>query len=101
MSTKIKVAEAPTITILAQDGRDLLKIHPDGRVEGEIEDASEAGRRFVEAIRGEYRPKREDVDRVARVMLAAWEEAEGAPVNPSYVATFADMARAVLRGWGN
>lgn len=36
------------------------------------------------------------VDRIARVMLAAWEHAEGEPVSASYVATFADMARAVL-----
>lgn len=47
-------------------------------------------------------------DRIARVLMAAWEEAEGKPVNPSHVATFADMARAVLdtlgarteRRWG-
>lgn len=36
------------------------------------------------------------VDHVARVLMAAWEKAEGKPVTPSYVATFADMARAVL-----
>jgi hypothetical protein len=33
---------------------------------------------------------------LARVLMAAWEKAEGKPVNPSYVATFADMARAAL-----
>ena len=37
-----------------------------------------------------------EVARVARVLMAAWEKAEGKPVSVSYVATFADMARAVL-----
>lgn len=36
-----------------------------------------------------------EVNRVARILLAAWEEAEGRPVGVSYVSTFADMARAV------
>lgn len=36
------------------------------------------------------------VNHVARVLMDAWEKAEGKPVSPSYVATFADMARAVL-----
>jgi hypothetical protein len=39
---------------------------------------------------------RDEVDRIARLLMAAWEKAEGKPVTPSYVATFADMARAVL-----
>jgi hypothetical protein len=39
---------------------------------------------------------RAEVDVLARVLMAAWEKAEGKPVNPSYVATFADMARAAL-----
>ncbi len=37
-----------------------------------------------------------EVARVARVLMAAWEKAEGRPVSVSYVATFADLARAVL-----
>lgn len=37
-----------------------------------------------------------DVDTLARVLMAAWEAAEGKPVSASYVATHADMARAVL-----
>lgn len=37
-----------------------------------------------------------DVDRVARVLMAAWEEAEKARVGVTYVASFVDMARAVL-----
>jgi hypothetical protein len=41
----------PTITIRANDNRPLLTIKPDGTVEGEIEDASEAARLFVEHIR--------------------------------------------------
>lgn len=40
--------------------------------------------------------RRDRVDRYARVMMAAWEKAEGEPVSVSYVATFADMARAVV-----
>lgn len=36
------------------------------------------------------------VDDVARTLIAAWERAEGTPVNASYVATHADMARALL-----
>jgi hypothetical protein len=41
----------PTICIKANDGRALLTIKPDGTVEGEIEDASEAARVFVDHIR--------------------------------------------------
>lgn len=37
-----------------------------------------------------------EVNRLARVMMTAWEKAEGKPVNVSYVATFVDMARAVV-----
>lgn len=38
-----------------------------------------------------------ELDRLTRVLIAAWEAAEGRQVNPSYVATFCDMARAVMR----
>ena len=37
--------------ILAEDGRELLAIHMDGTVEGEIEDAGEAASRFVAYVR--------------------------------------------------
>ena len=40
------------------------------------------------------------VDTTARLLMAAWEKAEGKPVSASYVATFADMARAVLEAFG-
>lgn len=40
-------------------------------------------------------PPRTETDRLARLMIAAWEKVEG-PVTPSYVATFADMAKAVV-----
>ena len=40
---------------------------------------------------------RADVDQMARVLMAEWERVEGKPVNVSYVATFADMARVALR----
>jgi hypothetical protein len=38
---------------------------------------------------------REEVDRVARMLIAEWERVEGRRVNVSYVATFADLARVV------
>ena len=41
----------PTIEIRANDNRTLLTIKPDGTVDGEIENASEAARLFVEHIR--------------------------------------------------
>lgn len=41
-------------------------------------------------------PDRDEVDRVARLLMAAWEQAEGRAPTVSYVATFADMARAVI-----
>ena len=45
---------------------------------------------------GRYGPvPREDVDTVARILIAEWEEVEG-PVTASYVANFADMAREVI-----
>lgn len=34
---------------------------------------------------------------VAGTMLDAWEKSEGKPINVSYVATIADMARAVIK----
>ena len=37
-----------------------------------------------------------EVDRVARVLMTEWERVEREPVTASYVATFADMARAVI-----
>jgi len=37
-----------------------------------------------------------EVNRIARILMDAWEKAEGKPVNASYVATFVDMAKAVI-----
>lgn len=39
---------------------------------------------------------REAVDAEARILIAAWERAEGQRVNSSYISTFVDMARASL-----
>lgn len=39
---------------------------------------------------------RDEVNRLARVLMDEWQRSEGAPVGSSYVATFADMARALL-----
>lgn len=41
----------PIVEIHGSDGRVLLSIHTNGTVEGEIEDASEAARVFVEHLR--------------------------------------------------
>jgi hypothetical protein len=41
-------------------------------------------------------PTRDEVDRVARLLIAEWERVEHKPVNVSYVSTFADMARVVI-----
>lgn len=41
-------------------------------------------------------PRSAEVDRVARILMSEWERVEHKPVNVSYVATFADMARAVI-----
>jgi hypothetical protein len=40
---------------------------------------------------------RAEVDRVARLLMAEWERVEEKPVGVSYVATFADLARVVIR----
>lgn len=42
--------------VLADNGRTLLKLHRDGTVEGSVEDASEAGRVFVESVRRHWMP---------------------------------------------
>ena len=47
----IKPPIPPIVQIHGTDGRVLLSIHPNGTVEGDIEDASEAARVFVEHIR--------------------------------------------------
>lgn len=48
----------------------------------------------------ELRPRspsqRSEVDRVAWLLMAEWERVEHRPVGVSYVATFADLARAVI-----
>jgi hypothetical protein len=37
-----------------------------------------------------------ELDRVARLLIDEWERVEGVQINPSYVATFVDMARVIL-----
>lgn len=54
----------------------------------------------VTASRGVPSPERAEVDRVARILIAEWRRVEHKPVNISYVATFADMARAVVTDRG-
>ena len=62
----------PNIQISGDGGRVLLTIHPNGTVEGEIEDASEAARRFVEHVRGMVeQPAQSDIERVARALAQA------------------------------
>lgn len=38
-----------------------------------------------------------EVDRIAKMLIAEWERVEGEKVNVSYVATFVDMARVVVK----
>lgn len=52
VSYSIAAPTPPIIYITANDGRPLLTIKRDGSVEGEIENASEAARLFVESCRG-------------------------------------------------
>lgn len=47
------------------------------------------------ATRG-YSSERMEIDRVGRLLIAEWERVEGGPVNVSYIATFADMARVMI-----
>jgi hypothetical protein len=54
-SVGLSTPPPPTISIRANDSRPLLTIQPDGTVTGEIEDASEAARVFVESLRGYLR----------------------------------------------
>lgn len=49
---------------------------------------------------GEQVTLTDEVNRLARVLMSEWERVEGKPVSISYVATFADMARAVLADLG-
>jgi hypothetical protein len=44
--------------------------------------------------------KSDQVDRVARLLIAEWERVEQRLVNVSYIATFVDMARAVIADRG-
>lgn len=37
----------------------------------------------------------DETDKIAAVLMDAWEKAEGEKVTASYIATFADMAKAV------
>lgn len=59
-----------------------------------------AGQADPDPRRGTPSPERAEVDRVARILLAEWERVEGKQVNVSYIATFADMARAVIADRG-
>ena len=66
----------PTITIRENDNRPLLTIKPDGTVDGEIEDASEAARLFVEHIRNmTAQPTQTDTLKIARERITEWCDA--------------------------
>jgi hypothetical protein len=41
-------------------------------------------------------PDDTEVDRIARLLMAEWARVEHVAVNTSFIATFADMARAVI-----
>lgn len=62
----------PTIEIRANDNRTLLTIKPDGTVDGEIENASEAARLFVEHIRKYIAEPQTDALKTMRDALEGW-----------------------------
>lgn len=65
---------APIIRISGDGDRELLAIHPDGSVEGRIEDASEAARVFVRELRGltsQVKAEPLDTEAVAEVLYNA------------------------------
>ena len=41
-------------------------------------------------------PEIDELNRIARLLISEWERVERKPVNVSYVATFVDLARAVI-----
>lgn len=47
----LTLPETTTLITIAHEGRELLSIHRDGTVTGEIEDMGEAARVFVESLR--------------------------------------------------
>ena len=76
LSIGIAQPAPPTVLIQNPDtGRHLLSIHPDGTVTGEIEDASEAARVFVESLRGYLRQPQTDALKIARERITEWCDA--------------------------
>ena len=52
----VKRAQTHPLRVVAEDGRVLIQLNPDGTVTGTVEEASEAGRVFVESIRWQWSP---------------------------------------------
>lgn len=68
----------PVIVVSAAGGKELLRIEPDGTITGEIENASEAGRVFVESIRGYLRqPTQTDANALLCEAKLAFEYGAG------------------------
>jgi hypothetical protein len=63
----------PIIVIYSDLGHPLLTFHPNGTVEGEIENASEAARVFVEELRGYFRQPQTDALKPASEWHSGYE----------------------------
>jgi len=86
-SVGLSTPPPPTISIRANDSRALLTIQPDGTVTGEIEDASEAARVFVESLRGYLRqPTQSDA-------LSRWQKGFNSGVEEAAKALEADAIK--------
>lgn len=92
----------PPPTILIQNpltSRHLLSVHPDGTVTGEIEDASEAARVFVENIRRMVAmPMRGDVvrDQLLQECLVKLRDVQGTQAPKQYACNLIKRIEKVL-----
>ena len=93
----IGIAQPAPPTVLIQNpltSRHLLSIHPDGTVTGEIEDASEAARVFVEHIRMMIgQPTQSDAHRKAPI----WTEATTIQTNGRWDGNIAQTDKPLSR----
>lgn len=94
----------PPPTIIIQNpltGRHLLSIHPDGTVTGEIEDASEAARVFVEHIRRMFaQPTQSDAlrDQILQECLVKLRDVQGTEAPKQYACNLIKRIERVLQG---
>ena len=102
----IGLAQPAPPTILIQNpltSRHLLSIHPDGTVTGEIEDASEAARVFVEHIRRMIaQPTQSDAlrDQLLQECLVKLRDVQGKEAPNQYACNLIKRIERVLQGQG-